>query len=199
MKKDLIFDVGGVLIDYRWQDMLSIDLGLERERAIEIGEQVFEDPLWKELDLGTISVEKASGAYEEKYPQWRDEIHWFLSHAELMSIPRKAVWKEIERLKKSGHRIYLLSNYSKELLEKHTEGAEFYKYLDGKMVSYMVHQIKPDPAIYKSLFTTYDLDPTNCIFYDDRSENTQVARELGMETVTVESEEQLLEVLRGLE
>ena len=55
--RNLVFDVGGVLLDYRWKDMLRVDRGMSEERGIEFGTRIFLDPLWKQLDL-----EDAEGA-----------------------------------------------------------------------------------------------------------------------------------------
>ena len=48
--KNFIFDIGGVLLEYRWADML-MDHGLSRENAIAIGNTMFNDPLWSGMDL----------------------------------------------------------------------------------------------------------------------------------------------------
>lgn len=45
--KNIIFDVGDVLIEYRWKQML-MDYGLEEDDAIRVGREMFDDPerLW---------------------------------------------------------------------------------------------------------------------------------------------------------
>ena len=53
--KNLIFDVGNVLLEYRWNQML-LDYGLTQEEAAVAGALFFEHELWKELDLGNYSV-----------------------------------------------------------------------------------------------------------------------------------------------
>ena len=50
--KNIIFDVGDVLLEYRWKDMLVQDYGMTEERAVQIGKSMFDDPLWSGLDLG---------------------------------------------------------------------------------------------------------------------------------------------------
>ena len=40
MIKNLIFDVGGVLFDYRWKEMF-MDYGLDEDNAIRVGTQMF--------------------------------------------------------------------------------------------------------------------------------------------------------------
>ena len=44
--KNIIFDVGDVLLEYRWKDMLAQDYGMTEERAVQIGKSMFDDPLW---------------------------------------------------------------------------------------------------------------------------------------------------------
>ena len=51
MIKNIIFDVGDVLLEYRWKDML-MDYGLSEAEAIRVGTLMFDDPLWRQLDYG---------------------------------------------------------------------------------------------------------------------------------------------------
>ena len=53
--KNIIFDVGDVLLSYRWKYML-MDYGLTETEAVRIGTEMFDDPegLWGLLDLGTV-------------------------------------------------------------------------------------------------------------------------------------------------
>ncbi|MCR5602990.1 MAG: hypothetical protein K6G27_04725 [Lachnospiraceae bacterium] len=43
MIKNLIFDMGDVLIGYRWKEMLTEDFGVPEERAYPIGKALFDD------------------------------------------------------------------------------------------------------------------------------------------------------------
>lgn len=45
MVRNLIFDVGNVLIGYRWFEMLTEDFGLSSEEANRIGNEMFENDL----------------------------------------------------------------------------------------------------------------------------------------------------------
>ena len=66
--KNFIFDIGGVLLEYRWADML-MDHGLSRENAIAIGNTMFNDPLWSGMDLAAAGEEQSIiEAYRKKYP-----------------------------------------------------------------------------------------------------------------------------------
>ena len=194
MIKNIIFDVGDVLIGYRWKEML-LDHGIPDEIAQRIGENIFSDSIWKKFDSGLVSIEELQEHYIRLYPEDEEHIRYFLNSGELMHVERPRVWERVHALKEKGYHIYLLSNYSQVLFEKHTNGASFLQDLDGGIISYQVHIVKPDPAIYQTLLQKYDLNPSECIFYDDRKENTDAAKECGIEAVTVLSEQFLLDRL----
>ena len=197
MVKNLVFDVGGVLIGFRWEDMMR-DYGMDEETLGRFGREIFEDPLWRELDLENLSFDEVVDLYVQKYPHYAKDIRYLLYHGELMSVPRPMVWQQVKRLKEKGYLIYLLSNYSSVLFQKHTEGASFHRYLDGKIMSYEVHAIKPEAEIYQKLFSRYSLLPEECLFFDDRLDNVQASIGAGMPAVRVTSQEQLLEELEKL-
>ncbi len=194
MIKNIVLDVGDVLLEYRWKEMLT-DYGLSKEKAEYLGTTLFGDPLWEEFDVALRPREEIIADYLDKYPKYKEEILWFMSHGERMHLPRPEVWETVHALKEKGYGIYILSNYSKELFDIHTKGASFLKDADGMVISYQVHKIKPDPAIYEYLLQTYGLQAEECLFFDDRPANTEGARHVGMHTVTVTSREQLMEEL----
>jgi len=197
--KNIIFDVGDVLLDYRWMDMLQ-DYGLSRDEAKRIGLEMFDDPqkLWGQMDLGIESQEEIMAKFEAKYPEDAEVIHWFISHGEYMHKPRPKVWKRVHELKEAGYKIYLLSNYPEVLFHKHTQYADFMQEIDGLMVSYMIHEIKPHADIYHALCNKYDLKPEESIFFDDRLENVETAKRLGIDAKQVLSQEGLLKDLEEL-
>ena len=193
--KNIIFDVGEVLLEYRWQEML-MDHGLTSEEAQELGEKIFQEELWaKGMDAGKLTTEQAIEKYAEKYPEDVENIAWFIRNAELMVVPRPEIWEKVRILKKKGYGIYILSNYSEELFEKHTKGASFLSVLDGGIVSYQVHMIKPDEGIYRALTEKYSLNKEECIFLDDREENVKASEAFGIRAVQVTSRAMLNEFL----
>ena len=109
--KNIIFDVGQVLFDYRCKDMLVLDYGLGEEEAQRVNNEMFHDELWHELDLWNMHEEEIIDAYEKKYPKDAEAIRWFISHGERMQVARPKVWEGVHRLKEQGYGIYLLSKY----------------------------------------------------------------------------------------
>ena len=179
--KNIIFDVGDVLLDYRWQQML-MDYGLDESEAYRVGRELFDDPdgLWHEFDLGVKSQEEIIQEFEQKHPKDAEVIRWFISHGESMHVARPAIWKLVHQLKEAGYHLYILSNYPEILFKKHTQYADFMDDMEGMVVSYMLHVGKPERIVYQTLCDRYGLNKEECLFFDDRAENVQGAIDFGM-------------------
>ncbi len=197
--KNIIFDIGSVLIGYRWKDM-CLEAGWKEEKADKIGRGFFDSPLWPDFDAGLVTTEELVRSVAEKYPDLEEDARWFIRSGKKMVIERPKIWELMKKLKEKGYGIYLLSNYSEELFALHTTDLPFWEFVDGGVISYQIRQIKPNPPIYQHLMQKYDLKPEECIFFDDREENTEGARRLGIQAVTVVdgSEELLAEELEKL-
>lgn len=197
MIRNIIFDIGEVLLGYRWQYILELS-GLSEEEGYRVGGEIFNDQIWYNLDAGNIMLTEAREQYRIKYPDDADNIAFFLSHPELMPIARPRVWEYLPKLKDKGYKLYVLSNYGKELFEMHTDQAGFWPLIDGAVISYEVHLCKPDLAIYKALLDKYSLDPSECIFFDDRPENVEAAIKSGINSVQVKGEDKVISELEKL-
>ena len=197
MIKNIIFDIGNVLMEYRWAEALE-DTGLSKETAQDIWTQMFDDNLWVMHDAGTATTDDLIKQFGARFPEYAKNIEEFLIHGERMHIKRPEIWEKVHTLKQLGYGIYLLSNYSEYLFKIHMKDAAFMDDIDGKLVSYEVNQVKPDRDIYETLLDRFSLDPRDCIFLDDRKENTDTAKALGIESITIESRKHLNEVLDEL-
>ena len=159
---------------------------------VELGD----NEIWVQgLDGGKLSLEEAIHQYELKYPDDVDVMGWFLRNGEQMAVKRPEVWDKVAALKEKGYKIYLLSNYSEELFHVHTKGAKFLNVLDGGVVSYQVHALKPDREIYEILLKKYSLKAEECLFFDDRMDNVEGAKKAGIHAIQVTSREMLNETL----
>ena len=68
MLRNIIFDVGNVLLEYRWIEAIQ-DTGLSREKALDAGSKVFENRLWVEFDAGNILKDDLIKEYGKLYPE----------------------------------------------------------------------------------------------------------------------------------
>ena len=194
MLRNIIFDVGNVLLEYRWIEAIQ-DTGLSREKALDAGNKVVDNRLWVEFDAGNISKDDLIKEYGKLYPMYEENIREFINNADRMQLAREEVWERVHKLKEKGFKIYLLSNYSEYLFNIHTKGVPFMDDLDGRLVSYEIHQVKPGREIYETLLKRYDLDAGECLFLDDRKENTDTAESLGIKSITIESRQHVNSVL----
>ena len=197
--KNIIFDVGEVLIGYHWEEMLDSQ-GLDEQTKLRIGQEVFSDPekVWHRFDLGLLKKEEVINLLCEEFPEDADIITWAVTHSELMPKARPMVWDRVHELKEKGYGIYILSNYPEELFQQHIGGERVLADMDGIVVSSRYHVGKPERRIYEILCEEYGLKPEECIFFDDRKENVEAAIGFGMQSVQVVSEEGLLADLSAL-
>ena len=191
MYKNIIFDVGNVLLSYDWRGALH-KAGVKEEYLDELGPMLLDDPFWEELDLGIRPYFDVVNDLCDKYKEHSDGVRNFLTNVENMPIDRPKIWDEVKKLKDNGYKLYILSNYSEYMFNIHAGSKPFMKYMDGMIVSYMVHVGKPEPKIYEALVDKYNLNPKESLFFDDRSENVEGAIEYGIDAKCVTSEDFLL-------
>jgi len=196
--KNIIYDVGYVLIEYRWIDVLSEGLGISYEEAQRIGDEIFGSPYWKLYDLGTVTDEDLIRGYAMCYPDDAEAIEWFIRSSEQLPVGRPAVWAKVHELHERGYKQYLLSNYPEKMFRQHTDGKSLMQDIDGMVVSYQYHMAKPDPRIFHKLLDLYGLKAEECLYFDDLEANTAGGRRVGIPSRTVRSERHLLCMLDEL-
>ncbi len=181
--KNVIFDIGNVLIDFCWKDHM-INLGFSEECIATLTRTMVENPLWDELDMGIRPHTEVIADMKAAAPQYAGEIDEFFG--QIMGMvrvrPRTVPW--LSSLKERGYGVYLLSNYPRWMFERHMEVYDFLPYVDGRVVSSYINIMKPDPAIYHTLLEKYGLKAEECAFVDDRPVNTEAAEALGIRSVT---------------
>jgi putative hydrolase of the HAD superfamily len=191
MIKNVIFDVGGVLVDFRWRALMA-DLGMPIERQDEFEKKVFGSKWWAELDSGALAEEYVVGKLRESISEHIDafELIWANQEYLVESFDYSPIW--MDELKAKGLKIYLLSNYPKSIFSLHEEKGKFnfIDRIDGKVVSGFVGMAKPDEDIYRCLVDKYGLKAEECVFIDDREENIQTAKALGMKGIVFKDYEQ---------
>lgn len=198
MIRNIIFDVGQVLVDFRWRDYLA-ELDFPPETIELFGRELIQAPIWGELDLGIRSEEDVYADMCRKLPEHEIEIRRFLDRPIDIVRPFPGTRAWVKGLKVQGYGIYLLSNYPRSLFELHAKYTfNFMDLIDGKIVSAFENMVKPQPEIYELLLTRYGLRAEECIFLDDRQENLEAAGELGIRTLHVKDQETAIAELEEL-
>lgn len=185
----VIFDIGGVLVDFGREHFFE-QFGHEPEMCRLLYERTVRSPYWKEFDLGLLPDEKVIDLFAEYTPELEREIRESMANVNGVVRRMDAAIPWIKEIKASGRKALYLSNYSMKVARDNAEAMDFLPHLDGGLLSCDYHVIKPDPAFYKILIEKYDLDPSRCVFLDDLEENLATARELGIHTIQVRDHEQ---------
>ena len=197
MIKNIIFDVGNVLVEYN-PDGLMRRLGFDEETLQAVNQAVFQNELWNESDRGVLSPEELLEAFIANNPAYEKEIRQVIDAVgdTISLMPYAVEW--VKGLKERGYHLYILSNYAEYTYEKTSHKMEFLPYMDGVVFSYRCKLIKPEKEIYEYICKTYELKPEESVFLDDRKDNVEAARNMGMHGIVFENYAQGSETLEQL-
>lgn len=178
--KNVVFDFGGVLIDWNQRYLYRKVFTSEEEMEWFLA-NVCTDEWNARQDAGRPFFEGVAEA-KAQYPLYSAQIEMFWSRwIEMIGGEIKENTDWLRRLKVDGYGIYGLTNWSTETLPQAMERFDFFQLFDGIVVSGEEHLIKPDPRIYHILLDRYGLNPTECLFIDDNPKNVAAAMRIGME------------------
>lgn len=193
----IIFDIGNVLVDFSWRQML-VDKGIPQELVEKVGDATVRTDIWNEFDRGNLTHEEIVDKLCENTPELAEYIHkGFDDFAGIVKLRSTSI-PLIEGLKKAHYRILVLSNYSKSAVDNNKNEMVFLDYVDGGILSYKDHVIKPDRDIYELLIKRYDLVPDKCVFVDDTEKNVTGARNAGIKAIHYQSLEQMMDEFKEL-
>lgn len=198
MIRNIIFDVGMVLVGFSWQ-MVFEQLGFQGDVYEEVADATVRSELWNEYDRSRMSDEEILNGFIAKAPQQEENIRLFWEHVAdtIHQYPYAEGW--VREFKEKGYRCYILSNYARRTRELTQKELSFEKLMDGVLYSYQVQQIKPERAIYETLLQRFGLMPEECVFFDDNPVNVAAARELGIHAIQFTTREEAMKEFAALE
>jgi putative hydrolase of the HAD superfamily len=195
--KNIIFDVGNVLINFKPDQFLKRFVN-DEYRIKEFITKVIKSELWLKLDRGIISLQEARDEYLKRFPEEKNLLSTFFNHWKEMLTPITHNIQLLQELKSNDYQIYLLSNYIKEALDYVQTRNEFFTIVDGKVISSEIKSAKPEAKMYQSLIDKYNLEPEQCVFIDDIESNLHQARSLNMKTIHYSEDIDLRSELRKM-
>jgi len=179
MVKNIIFDLGNVLISFKPSEYFDKNKYPENIKATILSD-IFGSKEWLMLDNGKITTPEAIDAIAKKSSLNKEEIdHIFNLRTKLM-FPLDQNVRLLPELKKRGFRLYYLSNFPLDIFDEVRSGYYFFKHFDGGLISAEAKFSKPDSRIYKILLEKYSLIPEETLFIDDIEINIKVAESLGI-------------------
>ena len=180
--KAVVFDLGGVLID--WDPRYLYRKLLADEAAVEEFLATVCTPEWNaEQDRGRPFAEGVA-ELAERHPEHAAAIAAYRQRwPEMLAGDLPGTVEALAELRAAGVPLYALTNWSAETFAITRERFEFLDWFDGLLVSGEERMTKPDPAFFQLLLDRFGLDPGATVFVDDAEANVAAARELGIDAV----------------
>ena len=200
--KNIIFDLGNVIVDLDIpkSDQLLFDLtGSRYHEASAEDLKVFHD-----FETGHLSEDLFLNYFIGKSDgraQAIDVINAW--NAMLVNIP----WKRLEMMRKlmNNYQVFILSNtnethirWTNQYIQTRYREAGFKSFVHHALYSHILGERKPDETIFKKVLETYRLVPQKTIFFDDNFDNIQAAKQLGIQAIQVDPEDEILDMVDRL-
>lgn len=201
MIKNLLFDLGGVIMDIERKNAVAALIKAGMENADEfLGVYAQKGP-FLQLEDGSISAE-----------EFRNEIRKYISrpitdneidsafNEFLIGIPDRRL-DALRDLREKGYGIYMISNtnpimWNSRIAEEFSkQGHDMDYYFDGEVTSFEAKSCKPDNRIFETAIKKFNLNPDETLFFDDSRANTDAAARLGFHTALVEPGTEFTELL----
>ena len=185
--ENLLFDLGGVLIDWNPRYLYTKMFEDEAEMEYFLKEVATMD--WNEQQDAGRPFEEAIDILVEKFPDYRRYIQaYFYRWPEMLKGQIRGTVETLRTLKNlKQQRLFALTNWSAQTFPHALERFEFLNWFEGILVSGEENLKKPDPRIYELTAERFALIPERTLFIDDSQRNVDAAKQLGFYAVRFES------------
>ena len=197
MIKNIVFDIGRVLLDYQPMTFLK-DIGVEEEECVTLNELIFKNDLWLQLDRGTITKDAAIQIYCAMAPIHTERIQQIMDTWPQMLTLIEGAEELLRELLEKGYDVYLLSNFQEDGFHQIYNKFSFLSEVKGRVVSYEAKLLKPEKEIYHHLLEKYNLIPEETVFIDDLKENIKAAIDIGIHGIVFENAHETREYLKTI-
>lgn len=195
----IIFDLGGVLIDWNPKYVYREVFNGDEEKVdwflntICTHDWNVEHDAGRLLKDGTELLIKQHPAHEDLIRVYYDRWH------EMLGGPIADTVILLDALKKANkQRLYALTNWSAETFPVAIERYGFLQDFEGILVSGAEKMRKPFPEIYELMLDRYQLDASTSVFIDDSLDNVIGAQNAGMKAIQYKNSRQLINELNHL-
>ncbi|WP_400078505.1 HAD family hydrolase [Winogradskyella sp. R77965] len=188
----IIFDLGGVLIDWNPEYVYLDVFNGDREKMQWFFDNVCTSD-WNENQDAGYPMQKATEERIALFPEHEELIRMFYGRWEDML--GEAIHGTVDILKKlidnPSYKVVALTNWSHETFPIALERFDFLHWFEGIIVSGEEKTRKPFPEIYELTLERFDIKGENSIFIDDNLRNVKAAEALGINGIHFEAPEAL--------
>lgn len=197
--KNIIFDIGGVLLEYNPKTYLD-KLNIEESKRKKLNDIIFHNKKWRDCLNGFISNNELIEYLVKENSKYENEINKILNKNNLkyMLPPKNEMIEYYNSLKQNGYDIYLCSNITRDTYDYIKEQFDIIQNAKGGVFSCFENISKPNVEIYYNLIKKYNLNIEESIFIDDTMKNVISANEIGLRAILFNDIHQLKEeILRS--
>ncbi len=198
MIKTIIFDLGGVLIDWNPRYLYRKLFGSDAEVEEFLANICTSD--WNEEQDGGRSTAEGTRILVEKFPEQRVAIEAFYGRwAEMLGESIAGTVRILQEVcNDPRYQVVALTNWSAETWPIAVERFDFLQWFEGILVSGQEGLKKPDAAIYALVLERFQIDAESAIFIDDNQRNVDSAIQCGIPSIHFTSPDELRKALLDL-
>ncbi len=194
MVKNIVFDVGNVLV--RYDPALIIAKSFpEHPDQNALVQGIFKHQTWLDLNLGYITEAQAIQEYHSRLGLEIERLQKLAHITKESLIPVPGSFELLRRLY-SNYPLYALTDNTHEIMAHLQERYDFWPLFKGVVVSAKIGHLKPSKEIFNYLLSTYRLNPAETLFLDDILKNIEGAKLMGMHAIQFENTEQAIAALK---
>lgn len=196
----IIFDLGGVLIDWNPRYVFHDQYFESDEKRKFFFDNICTSAWNEEQDAGRSYVE-ATLDLVRQFPEWEKPIRDYYGHwGQMLKDPISGTVEIFRQLKESGkYKIYALTNWHAALFDIALVRYDFLQWFDGRVVSGEEKTRKPFPEFYHRLLDRFNVSPGEALFIDDNLRNVKAAEDLGIKSIAFTDPENLSRELHQLQ
>jgi len=196
--KTIIFDLGGVLVDWNPEYVYLNEFDGDRKKMNWFFDNICTSD-WNEEQDGGKLIKIATKERIKLFPEHEKLIKMYYGRWEEMLKGEIIESVNIlKKLKSKNYKLIALTNWSFETFPVAIRRFDFLKLFDGIVVSGKIKMLKPFKDIYNYTINKYKLSPSECVFIDDRVSNVQGAINCGIKGIYFQSSKQLIRELKKL-
>jgi 2-haloacid dehalogenase len=191
MRNTIIFDLGGVLIDWNPEYVFNTLIPDDDRRKFFLENICTHD--WNIAQDAGRSIAEANDLLISQWPEWEFEIRSFYGRwVEMLGGPIEPTVVLLKNLcDNPQYRVLALTNWSAETFPIALGMYDFLHWFEGIVVSGTEKTRKPFTDIYQILLDRYNVDPNDAIFIDDNQSNVLAAETLGIAGIRFLTTDQL--------
>ncbi|MCT4637379.1 MAG: HAD family phosphatase [Bacteroidales bacterium] len=181
MIKNIIFDFGGVLVDWNPEYLYSEVFDNREDMDFFLSEICNSE--WNTMQDAGQTLAKGTELLTQKYPEYSNLIKMYYGKWEVMLKDKIEANTDLLPLLKNNYRLFGLTNWSAETFPIALNRFSFFKLFEGIVVSGEEKLVKPDRRIFDVLLNRYNIKANESLFIDDNSDNIIAADKLGFKTI----------------